>query len=127
MHSYFVSYILTHMKTLLIIPVTLLLTSCGLFTRNVEVTANSDDPIVIHPNPPDQVSLREVEWVVLNRERLEELLSENPNQEIVLFALSAKGYENLSLNMQELLRYIQDQKNIILYYRRAFPANPPTE
>lgn len=114
------------MKALLIIPVVLLLASCA-FTREVEVTAGSEDPVVIHPNPPDQLSLKEVEWTVLNRERIEQLLSENPDAEIVLFALTAKGYENLSLNMQELLRYIQDQKNIILYYRRAFPANPPTE
>jgi len=114
------------MKPLLIIPVVLFLASCA-FTREVEVTADTEDPIVIHPNPPDQLALKEVEWLVLNRERLEQILAENPDQDVVLFALTAKGYENLSLNMQELLRYVQDQKAIILYYRRAFPANPTIE
>ena len=34
-------------------------------------------------------------------------------------AISIKDYENLSLNFAELRRYIEQQKNIILYYEEA--------
>jgi len=41
--------------------------------------------------------------------------------EISLFATETKGYENLALNMQEIIRYIREQKEIILYYRDVLP------
>ena len=34
-------------------------------------------------------------------------------------AISVKDYENLSLNFAELRRYIEQQKQIILYYEEA--------
>ena len=34
-------------------------------------------------------------------------------------ALSVKDYENLSLNFSELRRYIEQQKQIIVYYEGA--------
>lgn len=39
-------------------------------------------------------------------------------------AISVKDYENLSLNFAELRRYIEQQKQIIIYYENAVK---PTE
>jgi hypothetical protein len=33
--------------------------------------------------------------------------------------MTPHGYENMAINMQELRRYILQQKEIILYYREA--------
>jgi hypothetical protein len=33
--------------------------------------------------------------------------------------MTVKGYENLSINLQELRRYILQQKQIILYYEKS--------
>ncbi len=38
---------------------------------------------------------------------------------MVYFALSVPDYENLSLNMGELKRYIEQQKTIIVYYEQS--------
>lgn len=38
------------------------------------------------------------------------------NGETVYIAISVKDYENLSLNMAEIKRYLEQQKNIIVYY-----------
>ena len=38
-------------------------------------------------------------------------------------AISVKDYENLSLNFAELRRYIEQQKQIILYYEKAVTPN----
>ena len=35
------------------------------------------------------------------------------------FAISVKDYENLAKNFAELRRYIEQQKQIILYYEEA--------
>ena len=65
--------------------------------------------------------MRNVDWTVFNRAKIEKLLADYPDQEIVLFALSAKGYENLSLNVAEIIRYVKEQKNVIIYYREILP------
>jgi hypothetical protein len=46
--------------------------------------------------------------------------------DMVFFALSIPDYENLSLNMAELVRYIEQQKTVIVYYEDAI-ANKPKE
>lgn len=39
--------------------------------------------------------------------------------EFVIMAITPKGYENMAFNLQEIKRYINQQKEIILYYREA--------
>jgi len=38
--------------------------------------------------------------------------------------LSMQDYENLALNISELRRYINQQKNIIIYYEKAVTEEP---
>ena len=42
--------------------------------------------------------------------------------EFVILAITPKGYENMAYNLQEIKRYINQQKEIILYYREATDA-----
>ena len=39
--------------------------------------------------------------------------------EFVIFAITPVGYERMSANLQEIKRYIGQQKDIIYYYREA--------
>ena len=39
--------------------------------------------------------------------------------DFVIMAITPKGYENMAYNLQEIKRYINQQKEIILYYREA--------
>lgn len=43
--------------------------------------------------------------------------------DFVLMGISVKGYENMAFNLQEIKRYINQQKEIILYYREATSVN----
>jgi len=43
--------------------------------------------------------------------------------DFVVMAITPKGYENMSANLQDIKRYIKQQKEIILYYREATGAN----
>jgi len=113
------------MKYTLILIATLALSGC-FGTKPVDIKADPVQPVVIHPPIPDQLQMREVKWTVFNRAKIEKLLADYPNQEIVLFALSAKGYENLSLNMAEVIRYLKEQKGVIIYYREEFPSPDET-
>ncbi len=42
-------------------------------------------------------------------------------------AISVKDYENLALNFAELRRYIEQQKQIIVYYEKAVAPKPKLE
>lgn len=39
--------------------------------------------------------------------------------DFVMMGISVKGYENMAYNLQEIKRYLNQQKEIILYYREA--------
>jgi hypothetical protein len=41
------------------------------------------------------------------------------NGEYVFYAMSVPDYENLALDIAELRRYIEQQKEIIIYYEKA--------
>ena len=71
----------------------ILLTSGCFGSKIVDIKADPVERTIIHPNVPAQLSMRRVEWTVFNRAKIEKLLADYPNQEVVLFALSAKGYE----------------------------------
>jgi len=45
--------------------------------------------------------------------------SRKMNGQVVFIAISVRGYENISLNVQDMKRYIDQQKAIILYYEKS--------
>jgi len=108
------------LKNILIISLAFVLVACG--AKDVGIKATPEERVVTHPGPPAQLNMREVKWTLFNREKLEQMLADNPGKEIVLFAIPAKGYENLALNFEEVIGYIEDQKDIIIYYRVLFPT-----
>jgi len=76
-------------------------------------------PIVPHPKP---VQMNDVKiYVVSPEENLEEFKKEfeAKNGADSYIAISVKDYENLSKNFAELRRYIEQQKQIIVYYEDA--------
>ena len=70
------------------------------------------------------MQLNDVKIYVVNEDNYEEFIEEfrAKNGEIVYIAISVKDYENLSLNIAELRRYIEQQKQVIVYYEEA--VNP---
>ena len=60
---------------------------------------------------------------VVNKDNLEEYLTglrkEQNTEEYVFYAITPKTYELLALNMQEIKRFILQQKEIIIFYKKA--------
>ena len=67
---------------------------------------------------PSPVNLLDVTFYAVSEKNLDEFLRkiEEKDGDIVFFAISVAGYENLSLNVAELRRYIEQQKSLIVYY-----------
>ena len=75
-------------------------------------------PIVARPK---QVLLNDVKIYVVSKVNYEKFVTEytKKNGADSYIAISIKDYENLALNFAELRRYIEQQKQIIVYYEDA--------
>ena len=88
--------------------------------KPVEVVTIVKEAPTYHPPLPNQIDPVPVEWTVLNAELMQEYLddlNEGNAPTNVWYALTTKGYENLSTNMAEVKRYLRQTLNILKYYR----------
>lgn len=102
--------------------ISLTLMGCSLIPEpkvlTVTKTVRTEVPIVQHPKA---VQLNDVKIYVVNKDNYENFIKNYAakNGADSYIAISVKDYENLSLNFAELRRYIQQQKQIIVYYETA--------
>lgn len=102
--------------------ISLTLMGCSLIPEpkvlTVTKTVRTEVPIVQHPKA---VQLNDVKIYVVNKNNYEDFIKNYAakNGADSYIAISVKDYENLSLNFAELRRYIQQQKQIIVYYETA--------
>ena len=87
----------------------------------IQVVTNTVKTTVPLVARPKQVQLNDVKIYVVAKENYDEFVKEfeAKNGGDAYIAISIKDYENLSLNFAELRRYIEQQKQIILYYEEA--------
>jgi hypothetical protein len=84
-------------------------------------------PIVARPKP---INLSDTQVYVVNASNLEQFIADfkEQNGELAFVALSIDTFENLAINISELRRYINQQKEIIVYYEKAMtPQKKPKE
>ena len=95
--------------------------------KPVEVVTIVKEAPTYHPPLPNQIDPVPVEWTVLNAELMQEYLddlNEGNAPTNVWYALTTKGYENLSTNMAEVKRYLRQTLNILKYYRELDKEEP---
>jgi hypothetical protein len=100
--------------------VLLLTTGCSWLKPEPEiitrtVTVAPEIPLKPAPRPIDMI---DVKWYVVTTDNIDEFEKrfENENTDLVFFALSVPHYQNLSVNLTDIRRYIEQQQAIILYY-----------
>ena len=77
---------------------------------------------IYQPQLPKEIDLQDVEFFVVTEKNLEEQVAKIRKMQdgnFVIFAMTPQDYENMAFNLQELRRYIRQQKEIIIYYRDA--------
>lgn len=108
-------------KYLMILSLLLTISACS--TTNPEVITETkyitkDIPTVARPKG---VELNNVEFFVVTEDNYEEFKKKflKTNKDLVFIAITVKDYENLSLNISELKRYIEQQQEVIIYYEEV--------
>lgn len=85
---------------------------------------------IYQPPLPKEIGLQDVEFFVVTEKNFEEQvkrLQKIQDGTYVLFGLTPQDYENMAYNLQELRRYIRQQKEIIIYYRKATQSDEGTD
>ena len=101
----------------------LLLSSCASFKDILPVTIKTVEverqiPVQNRPRP---VSLNDIHFYVITEDTFEEFRQRfvKENGDFLFYALSVRDYETLALNMVEIKRFLEQQKQIIIYYEKA--------
>ena len=89
--------------------------------KEVVVQTKIVKPVIEIKERPKGVKMLPVKFYVVTEKNYEEFIErfKKDNGEFVFYAMSVPSYENLALDMAELRRYIEQQKEIIIYYEKA--------
>ena len=89
--------------------------------KQVVVQTKIVKPVIEIKERPKGVKMLPVKFYVVTEKNYEEFKKKfkKENGEFVFYAMSVPSYENLALDMAELRRYIEQQKEIIIYYEKV--------
>jgi hypothetical protein len=111
----------------------LLFTSCLFFSgcasfgwspsvKPLEVQTKAVERTRLNLPNPAPLQGRELSWIIITPENAEEVWKKlkEENTDLVLFAITDDGYEQLALTMAELRNFIASQRAIILKYKEYY-------
>ena len=112
-----------YLKVSSLLLLSLIVSSCTSWPKftQIEVQTVEVERNIPIQNRPRQLNLSNITWYVVTKENFEEFKKryEKENGMFLFYVISVKDYESLSLNMAEIKRYIEQQKQIIIYYEKA--------
>ena len=92
-------------------------------TQPLQIETKPIELTIIQPVDPQPVSMLDVRVRVINKLNADEVFKQAAKEQgtdnPVFVVLGTKDYEAIALNIQELKRYILQQKQIIAYYKKA--------
>ena len=126
------------MRTLLLLSTVLILSGCSLFKQQTQYI---DRPVpseytLLPATQPEAIETKAVTFNVISRQKFTEALMKKYHldldtaaaiakevfeDDLALFTVNSKNYGNLGENMQEILRFIREQREVVQYYRESVP------
>jgi len=97
--------------------------------KRIEVKTVEVDRVIPTQNRPRQLDLNDITWFVVTDQNFAEFKKRytKQNGSFLFYAISVRDYETLALNMAEIKRYIEQLKQIIVYYEKAVAPRPEPE
>lgn len=115
------------MRNSLLILFVLMLSACSTGPKYIEKSVLVDRPAPVFPEiqPVEQYDFK---WIVITKETFESKIKEveATGGQVVFFALTPEGYQNLSLSIAELRRYIAQQQSVVAGYK-SYMESPKEE
>ena len=118
-------------KSLNLLLLCLILSSCSSWPelKQIEVKTVEVERNIPIQNRPRQLDMSSIKWYVVTPENFEDFKKRftDENGDLVGYVLSVRDYETLAINMAEIKRYIEQQKEIIIYYEEAVKPSKKEE
>ena len=112
-----------YLKVSSLLLLSLLISSCSSWPKltQIEVQTVEVERNIPIQNRPRQLDMNDIHFYVVTAENFEEFKKRfvKENGDLVGYVLSVRDYETLAINMAEIKRYIEQQKQIIIYYEKA--------
>lgn len=70
--------------------------------------------------PIDQLRLRDVRWVIVTPDNVDDVFRDLESKDKVLFAMTVEGYQDLSLNLADLRTVVEQQQRVIVTYEESY-------
>ena len=104
-----------------IILSSLLLVGCA-STKTIEISASPIEKPPLTLPKVSKIKMRDVKWIVVNKDNMAQVMAdlEKKDENVVLFALTDKGYEALATNTADLRQLIMQQQAIIAGYEQYY-------
>ena len=104
-------------------PLLLLTSGCSSWKEilPIEVKTVEVERKIPVQNRPSPLKLNDIHFYVVTEENYDEFKNrfEKENGDLVGYVLSVRDYETHALNMSEIKRFLQQQKELIVYYEKA--------
>ena len=114
-------YLIVSKKIAVVSTVLMMACSCSLIPskQQVEVISKPIERTIVQPIMPREIDLKDPYWYVVSDKNLEEFITrvEKDQGQVVFLAMSVPDYELMAYNMQELKRYINELKEVVVYYK----------
>ena len=108
---------------MLLFPLLLLSSGCSSWrdVLPVEVKTVEVERKIPTQNRPRPVNLNDIYFYVVTENTFDDFKKrfQKENGDLLFYALSVRDYETIAMNMAELKRFIDQQKQIIIYYEKA--------
>ena len=89
-------------------------------TKPVEVITVARTAPIYHPPLPEPIESATVEWRILSPDIMQQYLQSleaGDEPRVAYYGLTSQGYENLSMTMGEITRYLEQILHIVGYYK----------
>jgi len=125
-----------NVRHLLIATTLPLISGCASFgwtssVKPIEVQTKAVERTRLNLADPAPLKGRELSWIIITPENAEEVWKKlkESNTDVVLFAITDDGYEQLALTMAELRNFIAQQRAIIVKYKEYYepPKTPDSK
>ena len=120
-----------YLKVLSLLLLCLAISSCSSWPKikQIEIQTVQVERVIPTQNRPRPINMNNIKFYVVTSENFEDFKKryEKDNGEFLFYALSVRDYETLAINMAEIKRYIEQQKQIIIYYEKAVAPKPKKE
>ena len=114
------------LRNSLVILSLLLLSNCSTPEGKVVTVTQVIKPKIAVVDRPKPLSMTNLDWYVVTEKNYAEFIERftKENGDYVFYVISVRDFQRLALNMADIKRYLEQQKEIILYYEKSVTEDP---